>query len=573
MIHYSISIPNPSDHFIEIEIRIGHLKKPIQHFYLPSWRPGRYELGNFSKNVRHWRALDKKGNKLPFKKTTKDCWEVDCGNSKEITIRYQYFANLLNAGSCWLDEDQLYLNGVHCLMYDINRISEACEVKLELPKSWKIACGMPETKKHVLAARDFHELIDCPFIASPSLQHKGYVVNKIEFHIWFQGTCKPNWERLITDFKRFTEEQLNLFGSFPSKDYHFLIQVLPYSFYHGVEHANSTVLALGPGYDLMNQTVYHELIGVACHELFHIWNIKTIRPKDMFPYRYQEENYSTLGYVYEGITTYYGDYLLGRCNVYSDEEVLAELSTRLQNHLDNAGRFNYAVSESSFDSWLDGYIPGIPVRKTSIYDEGSLIAMMLDLMIRQETEGKKSLDDFMRLMNTQFGNLKKGYVETDLLKSLKQLCGKDFNEFFEWYINHASSLDTKLNQLLEFIGCEIYCEKSPLYFEHHYGFKMIQEAGVSKVSKVYPWSVAHASGLCADDEIISINGFKVENNMDSWCRYFDEEPVHLQVFKNKRQHKIVLKPGKDKYYKRYRIVRITRPTKNQDYYFEKWMGR
>lgn len=572
MIRYNISIPQPSSHFIHIEMHLDKITKPKLQLFLPSWRPGRYELGNFSKNVRGWKVYDEKGKELSFKKITKDCWEINTGKSKSIVVKYHYFANILNAGACWLDEEQLYINGIHCFMYDDNRMEENCEVQLDIPASWKIACGLKE-KKHVLASANFHELVDSPFIASAGLKHGAYEVNKIKFNIWLQGECKPDWERIISDFKTFTEEQLALFKTFPAKDYHFLIQVMPYAYYHGVEHTNSTVLALGPGYDLMKPELYHELLGVACHELFHVWNIKTIRPADMLPYNYQQENYSSLGYIYEGVTTYYGDYLLGRCGIYTDQQFLAEMSKRFQSHMDNAGRFNYSVAQSSFDTWLDGYVPGIAGRKTSIYDEGCVLAMILDLMIRKDTNGKKSLDDLMRLLEKNFGQLKKGYAENDLVEMLKQISGKSYQSFFDNYINKPVSYDHELAKQLQHAGCEIIKTHPPNYFEHHFGFKISADKNTTRILKIYPGSVAHDSGLFDEDELISINRYKIENNLEHWCRYFENETIILKVFTNKSERTIKLKPGKEKYYQRYSIVRSKKITKEQERFFEGWLGR
>src|SRR3989304_7536298 len=109
---------------------------------------------------------------------------------------------------------------------------------------------------------------------------------------------------------------------FPFETYHFFFQILPTKFYHGVEHLNSTVIALGPSYNLMKGDLYEDLLGVSSHELFHAWNIKNIRPKEMHPYDYTKENYSKLGYVCEGVTTYYGDLFLYRSGVYSEFDYL-----------------------------------------------------------------------------------------------------------------------------------------------------------------------------------------------------------------------------------------------------------
>src|SRR5690606_25406290 len=117
-----------------------------------------------------------------------------------------------------------------------------------------------------------------------TLKHEVYTVQDIPFHIWIQGDCQPDFVRIIKEFTAFTIEQLELFGDFPVSDYHFLFQILPYKHYHGVEHGNSTVITLGPSEILMAPLLYKELLGVSSHELFHTWNIKKIRPKEMLPY-------------------------------------------------------------------------------------------------------------------------------------------------------------------------------------------------------------------------------------------------------------------------------------------------
>jgi predicted metalloprotease with PDZ domain len=365
---------------------------------LPAWRPGRYELGNFAKNIQKWAAFNKEGKPLKFEKITKDCWKVETEGATDITIKYNYYANELNAGSTFLNQEQLYINPVNCCLYLPDRIDEACELQLVLPNDYKVAIGAKEIGENLYALNDFHELADSPFFASNSLQHKTYNYNGVEFYIWFQGECMPEWDTLIKDFKSFTVEQLEMMEAFPVKAYHFLCQIIPYRGYHGVEHTTSTVIMLGPGYNLMKGITYEDLLGVSSHELFHTWNVKTIRPIEMAPYDYSTENYSKLGYVCEGVTTYYGDLFLYRSGVFTKEQYLKTFAERLQKHFDNFGRYNKSVAESSYDSWLDGYTKGAPNRKTSIYDEGCLLAFITDVFIRKNTKNEKSLDDVMRYL-------------------------------------------------------------------------------------------------------------------------------------------------------------------------------
>jgi predicted metalloprotease with PDZ domain len=170
---------------------------------------------------------------------------------------------------------------------------------------------------------------------------------------------------------------------------------------------------LGPGNEFVNKDWYDEFLGISSHELFHTWNIKSIRPVEMMPYDYSKENYSRLGFVAEGVTTYYGDFLLYRSGVFSDADYFKTFNEQLQKHFDNFGRFNLSVADSSFDTWLDGYNPGVPNRKVSIYTEGCLIAFMTDICIRKQTSNAHSLDDVMRALFTEFGKKKIGYSEND----------------------------------------------------------------------------------------------------------------------------------------------------------------
>ena len=149
-----------------------------------------------------------------------------------------------------------------------------------------------------MKASCFNSLAESPFIASNSLQHDVYEVKGIPFHLWFQGSCTPPFEKLKKDFTAFTQEQINCFGGFNSKDYHFLFQITPYNSYHGVEHTNSTVILLGSEKNVFEDR-YVDLLGISSHELYHTWNIKSIRPAEMLPYDYTQENYSRLGYVVE----------------------------------------------------------------------------------------------------------------------------------------------------------------------------------------------------------------------------------------------------------------------------------
>lgn len=570
---YHFTFPDRVSRFAKIELSVDGLDGEEVEFCLPSWRPGRYELGNFAKNIRSWKALGDDGHPLPFRKKSKDVWIVSLGGSKSVKVRYDYYCAQPDAGACWIDEELVYINPIHCCLYLPERMHEPCIVHLALPEDYSVACSLDSPSHGIFHAVDFHELVDSPWMASATLQTNSYELAGIQFHIWFHGNISPDWDKILHDFRRFTEVQLQTMGGFPVKNYHFLVLALPFRFYHGVEHLRSTVLALGPAEKLMESPLYDDFTGVASHELFHVWNIKSIRPAEMLPYDYSVENYSRLGYVYEGVTTYYGDLFLVRCGVYSHAQYFDELNVRLQRHFDSHARFHLPVADASFDTWLDGYVSGIPHRKTSIYDEGSLVALMTDLFIRRATSGKASLDDVMLVLYEDFGKRKIGYSESDYIAIVERVCGQSMSDFFVDYVYGTENYETLFVELLDEVGCDLVRKPSLKSNENKFGFRVTSEGSITRVTSVLPGSLAEHAGVGKEDEIVAVNGIKVESNLHELLSGDDGRPEVVTLMTPMKKLKdVVLTPGLSAYYHRYSICPRAYMSDIQRAFFESWLG-
>ncbi len=459
--HYNISILDTANHFIKLTWTIENVHQDILHIQVPAWRPGRYELQNFAKNIRNFSIQDEHGNKVPFHKIVKDKWEVETHNIHQLIVSYEYYANQLDAGASFVSDEFLYINPVNCFMYVEGRMDEEYTINFKLPHDYIIACQL-DGNGHSLRAKNFDELADSPLIASNTLHHYTFDVSSntehsesSNIHFWFQGTPYSNMPKMIEETKKYCDEQVAVFGDLPCENYHFLYHILPTPFRHGVEHLNSTVIAMGPAEDWSKQEFYDSFMAISSHELFHLWNIKRIRPTDMLPYDFTKENYSTLGYVYEGITTYYGDVMLLRSGVWTWEQYTESFKGDLQKHLSNPGRFNYSVAESSFDTWLDGYVPGVLGRKVSIYTEGMLAAFIADILIIDHSKGQYSLNNVLFDLYNHYYKHDKGYSESDY----KQLLGKYGNSSFDSYFNEliwgAGHYEKWLVEATTLIGCTL----------------------------------------------------------------------------------------------------------------------
>ncbi|MEL7003466.1 MAG: M61 family peptidase [Bacteroidota bacterium] len=565
---YSISYDNVLKHELKIELIVIDNDKPLTQLLLPIWRPGRYEAANYAKNITNLTVCNANGKNLELIKAGPSEWTINTEGVNEYTVSYNYFAFRMDAGSSWLDEDQLYINFINCMIYDPERINEPCQVEISIPDHYKVACGMMQ-EGNILKAKDYYQLVDSPLIASNSLQCLEYRVENISFYVWVQGDNDLDHEKLVNDFKRFSEKQIEVMESFPEEDYHFLIQALPYSFYHGVEHGNSTVITLGPGIELNDSHLYKELLGVSSHELFHAWNILKIRPIELMPYDFSKMPVFPTGYVAEGFTTYYGDLFLARSGVFNTEQYFNELNKLFKRHFLNFGRLHNSVVESSLDLWFDGYQPSAPNKKSSIYVEGAMSALLLDLTIRKSTNNRESLDDVMRLLWRNYGEKGVGYTHENVKEITAQIANKVMDDFFKRFVESVEDKREYLSEMLSYIGCELLEEKSNSALERQLGIKLGgTDTTKNAVMLIVPGSIGEKY-FSLKDELVQINGSSLEDlNLE-----IDYDVYHIKVKRNFKTVDLEMRPNDYFYLNEYKIVETKQPTEDQRSAFDSWLHR
>ena len=124
--HYQISIADTQQQFIQLVYTISNINQDTIEVQLPAWRPGRYELQNFAKNIRCFNVLNEDKREINYRKITKDRWQIETKDVSTIHISYQYYANQPDAGACYVDENYLYINPVHCFMYADDTLRNSC---------------------------------------------------------------------------------------------------------------------------------------------------------------------------------------------------------------------------------------------------------------------------------------------------------------------------------------------------------------------------------------------------------------------------------------------------------------
>lgn len=501
---------------------------------LPSWRPGRYEKANYAQFIK---SLSVAGPNAPVRceKKTGDLWEFLAEENGPHSINYFYHAAQMDAGGSWVDAEQVYINFINLAFSIRGREEETIEVSLDLPDNYRLACALPQLAKNLLQAKNFQVLVDSPLIASPKLQHRMYAVNDSSFHIWVSGKVFFDWENTLSVFSNFTKAQIADFGEFPAGDYHFLIHLLPFSHYHGVEHKYSTVITIGTDESLGRKEGWNRLIGVCSHELYHFWNVCRIRPKALLPYDFSVEGFFSEGLLAEGVTSFMGDFYLLKSGHLSVAEYLLLLEKLFERAFENLGWENQSIAASSWDLWLDGYKAGVPDKKVSIYTHGALITLALDLLLIQNGH---RMHEAMRQMWEKYGRTQKGYNIEDFKSIVTSLANNraDISSFFARFVYGTADLYPLLEKLLPTIGLQVRKIAKKDRWETAYGIKVNSKG---EVLKIHPRSMAYEQ-MMIGDRIFSYQ--------------LSGEGLHLKFDRRKSEMEVFLSSSDKMYYADYKIT-------------------
>lgn len=565
-VKYTLSTPKQHLQFLYLQAEFPSEGLAHLQVQLPTWRPGRYELGNFAKNVQSLHAFTPSNEPLKCKKLSKDVWEIACVSSQTVIIRYTYHAAELNGGSTWVGNDLLYVNPVNCFLFRPDRPDARFDIHLQTPQDWQLASGMTKVNDHLLQASGVQQLMDCPFMSCEKLWHATYHAQGIPFHVWIYGKHPFNQETITKPFKAFSDQQVSTFGSFPVKEYHFLFLFPDHQTRHGVEHENSTVITFGPSEKLTTEAGFLELLGISSHELYHTWNVKSIRPAEMMPYDFTRENYSRLGYVTEGVTTYFGDLFMLRSGIIDLSTYFRLLEEQLYRHICTPGRFNLSVADSSFDTWLDGYSAGIPNRKVSIYTEGALTAFLTDVAIRKSTEDKHSLDDVMRHLYETFGKPGVGYNEQAYRSTVEKVAGSHLNAIFDRYIYGTEDYLPALTEAFNYLGISLVWNNRD-DFAGKTGALGSVEANGYRIHILEYDSPADQAKLAPGDLITTVNGIQVDDHFHKRIALESDTAFALGVLRHRKSFTTVVK-GSGAYFMKPKLS--VEPKKNPR--FEAWAG-
>lgn len=522
---YRLDFEDRNQHYVTVTIERAVKKNETVKFSMPVWTPGSYKVREFSQYIVDAKAVVE-NKTVALDQTDKNTWECTSPAKGLLQFTYRVYAFDLGVRTSYVDQYMAFLHGVSIFMYPEGLHDEEILIDFghDLPYK-QIEVALPTgASPNSFVAENYDLLADSPF-ALGTFDTITYQTGGVDHKIVMIGTGNYDLKSVRDDFKKITDSEAEMFNfEHPSKQYIHFIQNVE-SGGGGLEHLNCHTSQMDR-WAYTDEARYKKFLGLVAHEYFHLWNVKRIRAQELGPFDYDTENYTTLLWVAEGITSYFDDLILKRVGIHNEQEYLDVIAYNINRFENTPGKAVMDLSTSSKLAWVKAYLPNDDSKNTSIsyYNKGMLVSWLLDLTIIQKTDGKKKLDDVLNLLYQDYYlDKQRGFTYTEFIGVCNDVTGADLTPLFENWINTTNPFDYQEFTNVYGLVLENTSDKSKADF----GAETKFDGGKCIVSYVHPDGAALKSGLSVNDEIISMNSRRLSGSLDLSSEFKPGDAVEI----------------------------------------------
>ncbi len=463
---------------------------------LPAWTPGAYEISDFARNVSGFSAAQ--GERLlRWDKLDHDSWRVWPRGGGTVTVAFDYAADSMDNAMAWTRSDFALFNGTNVFLHPEGRsLGFASTVRIVTDADFRVATGLAWSgRAHEYRAPDYHELVDNPvFVGAFDYDSATISAKTVRYATYPKGSVAgaarlQAWDQL----KRIIPVQVNVFGEAPWANYT-VMQVVDSGAqgYSGLEHASSHLDVVAPNF--VGSPIQPSLYA---HEIFHAWNVKRLRPLELSPYRYDRMQPTPWLWVSEGITDYYADLTEVRGGMV-DAQGFYDLTAGKIAEI--GATVPFALEDASVNTWVhpkDG-------TAYSYYPKGSLAGLMLDIVIRDASENRRSLDTVLRELYETTYKRGRGFGFAEFWGAARRAAnGRAFDEFHRKYVDGRDPYPWP--EMLRTMGLRMVSDSAP-----RLGVSTAPDpAGAVIVVDVAAGSPAARAGVQAGDAMVSVGDVEV----------------------------------------------------------------
>jgi predicted metalloprotease with PDZ domain len=440
---YSIKVPEPAKHVAEIEVDVPTEKRPTIELMMPVWSPGFYRVQDYAKQVEDLKARSTDGAALKVEQSQKNRWQIQTEGGSKIVVSFRLICKQVSVTTNYVDDSLAVFNGAATFPTLVESTRRPHEIRLDLPPQWKqsmTALGpAPDGLPNHYRADDFEMLVDSPIVAGTPVVHEFEVSGSKHLLVDIGELGSWDGERAAHELEKIVQENNRLWGSLPFRRYVFLNVFRQGR--GGLEHKDSTLLTANPSRASTPAGDFRWLSFVS-HEYFHAFNVKRLRPVELGPFDFEHPPRTSSLWISEGLTSYYGELLVTRAGLAKPEDFLAANSSHIEQLQNSPGRLVQTLDQSSLDVWESG-TSGVGRNNTktvSYYVKGPIAGFLLDARIRRVTDGKKSLDDVMKLAYKRYGG-DRGFTPEQFRLAAEEVAGADLKDWFRKVLSSTEELD------------------------------------------------------------------------------------------------------------------------------------
>lgn len=487
---------------------------PVTELVMPNWTPGSYLIRDFAANVDRVSAKSGAGKVLKVQKVSKDRWQVATGQASTLIVDYEVFTPVLNVNNSWASKAFTLINGASVFLYTgaSSHLPQWLDIDATPERGEVFTALQSRGQSQAYVARDYDELVDNPIAVAnaPSYRFKSkgqdYVLVNVGENRFWDG------KQAARDVEKLVKETQSFWGSNPlTRPYWFLNFAVEGR--GGLEHDHSTVILTGRR-QMQDRKKYIQWLGVMTHEFFHVWNVRHMRPVALADYDYQNEQYTTQLWLAEGLTSYYDNLLLSRAGLVTPDEYLELLAKDIHRLETTPGRKLRPVTEASLDAWIRHYKPNSnSVNNTvSYYTKGAVIGFVLDAYLREQSSGRRDLDEVMREMYQRYAG--KPYPDEAFEGVVAQVGGPEAATFTKNLLETTTELD--VDTALDWFGLVLdrdplakSAEKNGDPVETGIGVIWDKDRPELIVKSVLAGSSGSIAGVLPGDEVLAIGDERV----------------------------------------------------------------
>ena len=528
-VQYRVTIPEPEHHWLQVEATFEGLGAMPLRARMSRSSPGRYAVHEFAKNVFRVEAWDGTGRPLTITRPDVDEWRVEA-HGGTVRLVYRIFGDQADGTYMAVDTTHAHLNMPATFMWAVGLDTRPISIAFTPPpgSGWTVGTQlMPTADPFVFTAPNLQYFLDSPTEIARLLESTFEVADggrQARFRLVAHADAtQADLDALARLVERLVREQRAVFGAFPVFEpgaYTFLLDYVPWADGDAMEHRNSTYIS-DPGVSIRTAAGRTSALDAISHEFFHVWNVERIRPAGLEPFDFTRENITCCLWLAEGFTQYYGPLLLRRAGLVPQLS-LSPISV-VMNSPARAVRSPVEMSEHGpfADAGVANDIHDRSRTFISYYTDGAALAFGLDLMIRERTAGRLSLDDFMRRLWERFGAVPasapglvaRPYTLADLRGELADLVGdRTFADaVFDRHIEGREVIDYgRLLGLAGYVVRRVAPDRAsmgPVPIQEDARGLLIGGDRFRSASALVPFGTpAYAAGLDRGDLVVSIDG-------------------------------------------------------------------